>query len=270
MSVSCATALDISRMGDAGAHALRLVLANRGETMATDVPTRRCLTRRSFLGGAAALAARPALGRALLPVSTALVLAADISSSIDDASFALQRSGYAAALTDPRVLRAIQETAHGAIGVCYFEWASQYRQQVLVPWTRIATLDDGARVAEVLETAPRPFDGSTGLGPALRLATALLAESPFAATERVIDVSGDGPNNDGEEPDRVRDQAVALGIRVNGLAIRGGYQTFPGVITLPEYYEDNVKGGATAFVMEAEGFETFGATLVAKLRREIT
>ena len=88
--------------------------------------------------------------------------------------------------------------------------------------------------------------------------------------ECFVDVSGDGPNNDGELPDRVRDQAVALGIRVNGLAIRGGYQTFPGVITLPEYYEDNVKGGASAFVLEAEGFETFGATLVAKLRREIT
>ena len=238
--------------------------------MAIDVPTRPSLTRRGLLGGAAALIARPALARTPPPVSTALVLAADVSSSIDDANFALQRRGYAQALTDPRVIRAIQETRHGAIGVCYFEWASQERQHLLVPWTRIGDADDGARVAEVLEAAPRPFDGSTGLGPALRLATQLLAQAPFAATERVIDVSGDGPNNDGEEPDRVRDQAVALGIRVNGLAIRGGYQTFPGVITLPEYYEDNVKGGASAFVLEAESFETFGATLVAKLRREIT
>jgi hypothetical protein len=235
--------------------------------MAIDVPTRLALSRRSFLGAAAALIARPARAEG---VSTALVLAADISSSIDDANFALQRRGYAAALSDERVIRAIRETTCGSIGVCYFEWASSHRQQVLIPWTRVASAEDGARIGAILEAAPRPFDGSTGLGPALGFAMRLLAEAPFPAADKVIDVSGDGPNNDGDEPDRVRDRAVALGIRVNGLAIRGGYQTFPGVITLPEYYEDNVKGGGGAFVMEAESFETFGATLVAKLRREIS
>ncbi len=220
-----------------------------------------------LLGGAAAFIARPL--RAEAPVSTALVLAADISSSIDERCFALQRQGYAAALTDPRVIRAIRETAQGCIGLCYFEWASRHRQHMLVPWTRIASAADGARIAAILDEAPRPFDGSTGLGPAISFAMEQLAAAPFAAAAKVVDVSGDGPNNDGNEPDRVRDSAVALGIRINGLAIRGGYQTFPGVITLPEYYEDNVKGGSGAFVIEAESFESFGATLVAKLRREI-
>jgi hypothetical protein len=167
-------------------------------------------------------------------------------------------------------MRAIQDTARGCIGVCYFEWASCDRQHVLVPWMRVAGPQDGVRIGAILEAAPRPFDGSTGLGPALGFAMQLLAAAPFPSADKVIDVSGDGPNNDGDEPDRARDRAVALGIRVNGLAIRGGYHTFPGVITLPEYYEDNVKGGAGAFVIEAESFETFGATLVAKLRREIT
>ena len=234
--------------------------------MVTSVPTRLSLSRRSFLGAAAALIARPARAES---VSTALVLAADISSSIDEGNFALQRRGYAAALTDERVMRAIQDTARGCIGVCYFEWASCDRQHVLVPWMRVAGPQDGARIGAILEAAPRPFDGSTGLGPALGFAMQLLAAAPFNSADKVIDVSGDGPNNDGDEPDRARDRAVALGVRVNGLAIRGGYQTFPGVITLPEYYEDNVKGGAGAFVIEAESFETFGATLVAKLRREI-
>jgi len=203
------------------------------------------------------------------PVSTALVLAADVSSSIDERCFDLQRQGYAAALTDERVIRAIRDTTRGAIGVCYFEWAGRDRQHLLVPWTRVADADDGARIAAVLEAAPRPFNGSTGLGPAIAFATSLLAAAPFAAAAQVIDVSGDGPNNDGSDPDRVRDAAVAQGIRFNGLAIRDGYPTFPGVITLPEYYEDNVKGGTGAFVIEADGFESFGATLVAKLRREI-
>src|SRR5689334_9039788 len=98
--------------------------------MVTSVPTRLSLSRRSFLGAATALITRPARAES---VSTALVLAADISSSIDEGNFALQRRGYAAALTDERVMRAIQDTARGCIGVCYFEWASCDRQHVLVP-----------------------------------------------------------------------------------------------------------------------------------------
>src|SRR5437867_12749225 len=96
-------------------------------------PTRSGLSRRSLLGAAAALIARPV--RAEQTVSTALVLAADISSSVDAERFALQRQGYAEALTDARVIRAIQETECGAIALCYFEWAGARRQQLLVPWT---------------------------------------------------------------------------------------------------------------------------------------
>jgi len=231
-------------------------------------PTRSGLSRRSLLGAAAAaLIARPA--RAQQTVSTALVLAADISSSVDAERFALQRQGYAAALTDERVIRAIQETECGAIALCYFEWAGRSRQQLLVPWTRVACAADGERVAAILEAAPRPFDGTTGIGPAIAFATDLLAASPFTAAAQVVDISGDGPNNDGSEPALARDRAVARGIRINGLPIRGGYQELAGVPTLASYYEDNVKGGTGAFVIEADGFETFGATVIAKLRREI-
>lgn len=220
-----------------------------------------------LLGGAAALIARPL--RAEAAVSTALVLAADISSSVTAERFALQRQGYAAAFADERVIRAIQATPGGAIALCYFEWSGRHRQHVLVPWTRVADAADGARIAAILDAAPRPFDGATGLGPAIDFAVAQLGAVPFAAAARVIDISGDGAHNDGTSPTLARDQAVARGIRVNGLPISGSEPELPGVMTLPQYYEDNVKGGTGAFVIEAESFESFGITLVAKLRREI-
>ena len=118
-------------------------------------------------------------------------------SSVSAERFALQRQGYAEALADPRVVAAIQATSHGAIGLCYFEWASSQRQRVLLPWTRVATLEDGEALSARLEAAPRPFDGATGLGPAIDFAVDLLASCPIAAAEQVVDVSGDGPHNDG-------------------------------------------------------------------------
>jgi hypothetical protein len=224
-------------------------------------------TRRSMLGtGAAAFVSSAAHAER---VATALVLAADISSSVDAARFALQRHGYAAALADERVIRAIQETPAGVIGVCYFEWAGSLHQKVVLPWTTVANAADGMRIAAILDAAPRPFDGWTGIGPAIEFAIAAHGASPFDAAERVIDISGDGPQNDGNPPAEARDRAVAQGIRVNGLPIRGASDELPPMGTLAEYYEDNVRGGAGAFVIEAESFESFSATLIAKLRREI-
>ena len=230
--------------------------------------TIQALSRRSLLAGAVSGFAFPA--RAQPVVSTALVLAADISSSVNRERFELQRKGYADTFTDAQVIRAIRDTAHGCIGVCYLEWAGGDSQRVLVPWTLVQSVEDGARIAAVLDRAPRPFDGSTDLGAAIRFATRLFTESPFVTTEQVIDVSGDGVATvDDEQPDAARDRAVALGIRINGLAIDNGYPLFPDEPTLIEYYEEHVRGGDRAFVIEANDFETFGAALVSKVRREI-
>jgi hypothetical protein len=225
------------------------------------------LTRRSMLGIGAAVFISPTAHAER--VATALVLAADISSSVDAARFALQRHGYAAALADERVIRAIRETPAGAIGVCYFEWSGSLHQKVIVPWTIVANAADGERIAGILDVAPRPFDGWTGIGPAIEFAITVHGASPFDAAERVIDISGDGRQNDGSPPAEARDRAVAQGIRVNGLPIRGAIDDLAAMGTLAEYYEDNVRGGAGAFVIEAESFESFSATLIAKLRREI-
>src|SRR5262245_6259620 len=228
----------------------------------------QALSRRSLLAGAVSGVAVPA--RAQPVVSTALVLAADISSSVNRERFELQRKGYADTFTDAQVIRAIRDTAHGCIGVCYLEWAGGDSQRVLVPWTLVQSVEDGERIAAGLGRAPRPFDGSTDLGAAIRFATRLFAESPFVTTEQVIDVSGDGVATvDDEQPDAARDHAVALGIRINGLAIDNGYPLFPDEPTLIEYYETHVRGGERAFVIEANDFETFGAALVSKVRREI-
>jgi len=228
----------------------------------------RALGRRSLLAGAASVFALPARAQAV--VSTALVLAADISSSVNGERFRLQRKGYADTFAAPQVIRAIRDTAQGCIAVCYFEWAGGDNQRVLVPWTLVQSVADGERIAAVLDRAPRPFDGSTDLGAAIRFATRLFGASPFASTAQVIDVSGDGmATDDDERPAGARDQAVALGIRINGLAIDNGYPTFPGQPPLIEYYEEYVKGGDGAFVIAANDFATFGAALVAKVRREI-
>jgi len=228
----------------------------------------QALGRRSLLAGAVSGLAFPASAQPV--VSTALVLAADISSSVNRERFELQRKGYADTFTDAQVIRAIRDTAHGCIGVCYLEWAGGDRQRVLVPWTLVQSVEDGERIAAVLGRAPRPFDGSTDLGAAIRFATRLFTESPFVTTEQVIDVSGDGVATvDDEQPDAARDRAVALGIRINGLAIDSGYPLFPDEPTLIEYYEEHVRGGDRAFVIEANDFETFGAALASKVRREI-
>ena len=204
-------------------------------------------------------------------VSTALVLAADISDSVNQERFELQRKGYAKALVDPRVYHAIRESALGCVGLCYFEWAGARQKRVLIPWTVVRHTEDGERLAEMLESAPRPFEGSTDLGAAIRFAVDQLAEAPFAANEQVLDISGDGlPSDDDGPPDAARDLALAQGVRINALALSDASPRYPGQPDLPEYFEQHVMGGPRSFVVEADSYESFGAALAAKIRMEIT
>lgn len=209
------------------------------------------------------------------PVDLHLVLAVDVSRSIDEAEYQLQRKGYAAALTDPRVLQAIRSGENRRIAVCYFEWSGESYQEVIVDWTVIGDLETAADVANRLLTVPRPFANRTSLGIAIDFATAQFQRSPHQGARRVIDVSGDGTNTNGLEPSAARDAAVALGITINGLVILSTqempwmpWHTHPPG-GLDEYYRQNVAGGPGAFVMVAEDFNAFSSAIINKLVREI-
>jgi hypothetical protein len=223
------------------------------------------ISRRGALAGALAALAAPA--RADDAVSAAIVLAVDVSSSIDGEHWWLQRKGYAEAFLNYEVIRAIVETPQRKIAVAYFEWASLYSQRVIVPWRIVASEDDGEEIAAALTAGSRPFEGSTGLGAGISFAGTLLAACPFAATQKVIDVSGDGGNNDGPPPESVR-VTLASDVRVNGLPIDWVRSHPPSGMTIENYYRASVVGGPNGFCMPAVGFDSFGYALAAKLRME--
>lgn len=208
-------------------------------------------------------------------VDILLVLAADVSRSINEDEFELQRKGYAAALADPRVLKAISSGPHQAIDLTYIEWSDAPEQQVVIDWTRIGNGEDAAAVAATILKAPRSFASRTAIGSAIDFSMQRLAAAKDGADKRIIDVSGDGTNNSGRTVAEARDQAVATGITINGLAIINT-QAGPGFIThtqppggLPEYFRQNVIGGPGAFLLQVENFGTFAEAMVRKLVSEI-
>ena len=208
-------------------------------------------------------------------VDVLLVLAADISRSVDDRKFRLQRDGYAAAIADPRVVRAMAGGPMGRIGLCFVEWAGDGDQTVVMDWTSVGTAEEAEAFARRVRDAPRAFMGRTSISAAIDYGVGTLERSPFLSERRVIDVSGDGTNNSGGEVTVARDDAIKKGITINGLVILSDVP----LVTNPKhthpdggltaYYENNVIGGPGAFVLEAENFESFGRMLVSKLVREI-
>jgi hypothetical protein len=213
------------------------------------------------------------------PVDLRLVLAADVSRSINDPEFTLQRKGYAAAITDHRVLDAIHAGRHGAIVIAFVEWAGAEEQQTVVDWTRIANDEDARAFADHLAGAPRSFVGRTAIGSAIDYAFRKFAASGADADRNVIDVSGDGVNNQGLSVEGARDASVEAGATINGLAIfnksaaaEGGYLAAhtnpPGGID--GYYRDHVIGGEGAFVLRIEDFNSFEQAMIRKLITEIS
>jgi hypothetical protein len=185
-------------------------------------------------------------------------------------------------LTDAAVLAAVQGGANGAIGLAYVEWAGAGFQRLLVPWTRIAGPADAAAWAERLTAvaAASPalalpaysyFPG-TSIARGIRFSVSSMAEAPWEAARRVIDVSGDGVDNGGWPVEAARDSAVAEGVTVNGLAIEGDPDVQralgPGA-RLAEYYRGAVAGGPGAFVVPADGVGAFRGAIRRKLVREI-
>jgi hypothetical protein len=204
-----------------------------------------------------------------------LVLAADVSRSIDEGEFDLQRKGYAAALTDPRVLAAIRGGTNGTIAVCFVEWSGAGEQLVVADWTLIHDEEDAGVVAATILAAPRSFMGRTSISGAIDFAMERFAAATPHSNRHIIDVSGDGTNNSGRPVTEARDQAVAEGITINGLAIindrpNPGYAFHtqpPG--GLPEWYRQNVIGGQGAFLRVVDDFRSFADAMTNKLVSEI-
>ena len=208
-------------------------------------------------------------------VDLALVLVTDVSRSIDDSEFALEKDGYAAAFTSAPVLSAIKNGPLGAIAVAYVEFASGFEVKTVLDWMVIRDAASARTFVEKLTAAPRSFWGRTAISAGIDHAVGMLAESGYNASRRTIDVCGEGTNNAGREVSAARDDAVAAGITINGLAIINEHPvswTFAHVQPqggLPRYYQENVTGGPGSFVMEVREFKTFGEAMTRKLVAEI-
>lgn len=213
--------------------------------------------------------------RAAEDVDLALVLVTDVSRSIDDTEFRLEKDGYTAAFTSRQVLSAIEKGPLGVIAVAYVEFASAFEVRTVLDWTLIRDAGSAKAFVDKLNAAPRSFWGRTAIGAGIDHAASMLSESGMNASRRTIDVCGDGTNNAGREVTAARDDAVAAGITVNGLAIINenpvswsfAHVQPPG--GLQKYYRDNVIGGPGSFVLEVRDFRTFGDAMTRKLVAEI-
>src|SRR5258706_38355 len=219
-------------------------------------------TFRCVLASATLLATQIPLARAAEQTDLVLVLVMDVSRSMDRAKFLLQRQGYAAAISNPQVLNAIESGPHQKIALYFIDWSGPFEQKVVIDWTIIDGPAAASRFGGLVAQAPRSFYNGTSIGAAINFATARLARAPFEAERHAIDVSGDGTNNAGPDVQFFRDQAVAQGILGNGL----GTLTDMDLAQNPrhpnpsggieKYYRDNVIGGAGSFVMVAEDYNS--------------
>ena len=232
------------------------------------------MRRRTVLGGLAAGLATPARAQGELPVDLELVLAVDVSGSVDEVEANQQRQGYVQALRDPLVHRAIEQGAHQRIAVTYVEWASANFQQTVVGWTLLDGPAACERFAAMLAEAPIGRGRWTSISGAIDYAVPLFDDNGYAGERRVIDISGDGTNNNGRPVEDARWDALERGIVINGLPILNdrpqpfGMPT-PRQLALDDYYERWVIGGPGSFMVVATDFDDFRRAVLAKLVREI-
>jgi hypothetical protein len=208
-------------------------------------------------------------------VDVALVLVTDVSRSIDDTEYKLEKEGYASAFINEKVLEAIHGGPAGRIAVAYVEFASGFEIRTVLDWTVIRDKASAQGFVDRLAASPRSFWGRTAISAGIDQGVRLFAESGFNATRRVIDVCGDGTNNAGREVAEARDDAVKAGVTINGLAIINDHPvswTFAHVQPpggLANYYRENVTGGPGSFVLEVHDFASFGEAMTRKLVDEI-
>ena len=229
---------------------------------------------RHIVSGSAALALSLWLAPAASPaepVDVELVLAVDVSLSMSPSELEIQRHGYAAALTHDNVLKAIADGAYGKIAVTYVEWAGTTWQRVIVPWTVIANRADAESFVAQLNARAPDSARRTSISGALTFASDLFAESGVQGAKRVIDVSGDGPNNQGPPVNLTRDEVVKQGITINGLPLmtRSGFGGAFDVANLDRYYSDCVIGGPGAFMIPVNDWTQFPEAIRRKLVLEL-
>lgn len=211
--------------------------------------------------------------RAAEAVDLALVLAVDVSLSMDPDEQQLQRDGYVAAFRDQIIQGAMIGGRHRKVAITYVEWAGPTVQQVMVPWTIIRTIEDAEAVADRLAAAPISRHRLTSISAILEYSELLFAQVDFVSERRVIDVSGDGPNNSGPPVTLIRDRLVAKGIVINGLPIvlkSGGLNSSFDIENLPRYYESCVIGGPGSFLLSIRDRSEFASATRQKLLLEIT
>jgi hypothetical protein len=206
-----------------------------------------------------------------VPVDVELILAVDVSYSMDPEEQALQREGYVQALRSKEFLTALREGAHGKIAVMYFEWAGQFDQKILMPWRLIDGPEAADAVADELARAPYRRASRTSISGGLSFAKPLFDTSGYRGLRRVIDVSGDGAHNAGAPVVPTRDGVTAAGITINGLPImiRRSRGSMMDIDNLDVYYEDCVIGGPGAFVVPSHERSQFVEATRTKLILEI-
>jgi Protein of unknown function (DUF1194) len=219
----------------------------------------------------------PALGRqsadkeATPSVDVELILAVDVSYSMDMDELAIQREGYAQAIVSKEFLQALKSGPTGKIAVTYFEWAASSDQKIIIPWRVIDGPETADAVANEIMKTPIRRASRTSISGAINFAMPLFDENPYRGLRRVIDISGDGPNNNGAPVVIARDAAIEKGIVINGLPImvkEPSYSTMD-IDNLDFYYEDCVIGGPGAFVVTIKDREKFKEAIRTKLLLEV-
>ena len=204
-------------------------------------------------------------------VDVELVLAVDVSYSMDMDELAIQREGYAEAIVSKEFLTALKTGPNGKVAVTYFEWAASNDQKVVIPWRVIEGPESADAVAREILQAPLRRASRTSISGAINFAMPLFEANPYKGLRRVIDISGDGPNNNGEFVTVARDAALAKGVTINGLPImvkETNYSTMD-IENLDFYYEDCVIGGAGSFVVAIKGKDKFKEAIRTKLVLEV-
>jgi hypothetical protein len=228
-------------------------------------------------GGAAGVAApNPAVQHAQAKddassVDIELILAVDVSYSMDMDELAIQREGYAQALISSDFLQALKTGPHGKISITYFEWAASSDQKIVIPWRVIDGPETADAVANEILKTPIRRASRTSISGAINFAMPLFDEDPYHGLRRVIDISGDGPNNNGGPVLTARDTALSKGIIINGLPIMVKEPSFStmDIENLDWYYEDCVIGGPGSFVVTIKDREKFKEAIRTKLVLEV-
>ncbi len=204
-------------------------------------------------------------------VDLALILAVDVSMSIDEGEAGVQRIGYIHALRDERVAEAIRSGPIGRIAITYMEWSSIYHQRVVVPWRVVSDLQSARAFAAELDEAALKSGSTTSISGGIDFAVKLFEDSGYEATRRVIDISGDGYSDYGRPPVEARDDAMAKEITINGLAIMNKRADWKQASPedLDQYYRDNVIGGPGSFYIAVRSLNDFSQSVLQKLILEI-